>query len=90
MKKLKEDVSKEHFTFGSGPSHFSTTNKELMKSESMPTLDSKAAKLGLKKNIKQMMTNHHFDFGNDKSDFLSTFNTNFVVYSIKSIFLFKI
>lgn len=38
LKTLKEDVAKEHFTIGSGPSHFNTTNNELMKSSSMPDM----------------------------------------------------
>lgn len=78
-------MSREHFSFGTGPSHFSTTNGELMRSESMPLLGSIPENKAHKENMKltKLMRNHHFDFGRDKTDFRSTFNTNFVVHNFK-------
>mmetsp|Transcript_17116 Transcript_17116/g.15080 ORF Transcript_17116/g.15080 Transcript_17116/m.15080 type:complete len:328 (-) Transcript_17116:26-1009(-) len=77
--KLKDDISKEHFSLGKAKSDYSTTNKELMKSSSMPNLED-STKYNSK--IKKMMRNHHFDFGKNKPEFSSTFNSNFVEHKI--------
>ncbi|CAI2370936.1 unnamed protein product [Moneuplotes crassus] len=81
VKELKKDLEKEHFSIGNGESHFNTTNKELMRSSSMPTLGEDSSKNDYK--IKKMMSNHHFNFGKYKPDFNSTVNANYKDHETK-------
>jgi len=83
LNKLKAEICKENFTFGNGQAQFNTTNKELMRSSSMPNLG-EGPPIKNSSKIKKMMRNHHFIFGNNKADFSSTFNDNFIPHKIKN------
>ena len=81
---LRKDLGKEHFSIGSGKSYFNTTNKELMRSSSMPNLEDGLIKSNNSK-INKMMRNHHFVFGQHKVDFRSTANDNLIPHQLQSM-----
>ena len=70
--KLKQEIGQEHFKIGTNAPTYLTTNKELMKSNSMPNIRDFKTQNQENKQIKEMMRNHHFEFGTDKPQLSST------------------